>query len=86
MPWEGRERLAAHPCARGGQAARRQHRAARRHRLLDVAERLFRDPASGAWYETEDGASDLFVRVRSTDDGAMPSGTSAVLRASILLA
>jgi hypothetical protein len=54
--------------------------------LLDVAERLFRDPASGAWYETEDGAPDLFVRVRSTDDGAMPSGTSAVLRASVELA
>ena len=54
--------------------------------VLDVAERLFRDPASGAWYETEDGAPDLFVRVRSTDDGAMPSGTSAVLRASIMLA
>jgi len=54
--------------------------------LLDDAERLFRDPASGAWFETEDGAPDLFVRVRSTDDGAMPSGTSAVLRASVALA
>ena len=54
--------------------------------LMDAAERLFRDPASGAWYETEDGASDLFVRVRSTDDGAMPSGTSSALRASIAIA
>jgi hypothetical protein len=54
--------------------------------LMDAAERLFRDPASGAWFETEDGASDLFVRVRSTDDGAMPSGTSSALRASIAIA
>jgi hypothetical protein len=54
--------------------------------LMDAAERLFRDPASGTWYETEDGAADLFVRVRSTDDGAMPSGTSSALRASVALA
>jgi uncharacterized protein YyaL (SSP411 family) len=54
--------------------------------LMDAAEAAFLDPATGAWFETRAGADDLFVRVRSTDDGAMPSGTSSALRASVALA
>jgi uncharacterized protein YyaL (SSP411 family) len=53
---------------------------------MDAAEDAFLDPATGAWFETRAGADDLFVRVRSSDDGAMPSGTSSALRASVALA
>ena len=53
--------------------------------LLAAAEARFLDPASGAWFDTVDGAADLFVRVRSVDDGAVPSGTASILRAMVRL-
>ena len=53
--------------------------------LLTAAEARFLDPASGAWFDTVDGAADLFVRVRSVDDGAVPSGTASILRAMVRL-
>jgi len=54
--------------------------------LMDAAERAFLDPASGAWYDVDGAADELFVRVRSVDDGAVPSGTAMALRASLRLA
>jgi uncharacterized protein YyaL (SSP411 family) len=53
--------------------------------LLVAAEARFLDPASGAWFDTAEGAADLFVRVRSVDDGAVPSGTASILRAMVRL-
>jgi uncharacterized protein YyaL (SSP411 family) len=53
--------------------------------LLAAAEARFLDPASGAWFDTAEGAADLFVRVRSVDDGAVPSGTASILRAMVRL-
>ncbi len=53
--------------------------------LLAAAEARFLDPLSGAWFDTVDGAADLFVRVRSVDDGAVPSGTASILRAMVRL-
>ena len=54
--------------------------------LVAEAERRFLDPASGAWFDSAAGEPDLFVRIRSGDDGAMPSGTSSILRAMAALA
>ncbi|MFM8639387.1 MAG: thioredoxin domain-containing protein [Planctomycetota bacterium] len=54
--------------------------------LVAEAERRFLDPASGAWFDSPADAPDLFVRIRSGDDGAMPSGTSSILRAMAGLA
>ncbi len=39
--------------------------------------------ASGGYYDTLAGQSDLFVRAQSTDDGAVPSGTSVMLHVLI---
>ncbi len=58
----------------------------RARELMDVAERVFLDPASGGWYDVDGASDELFVRVRSVDDGAIPSGTSMALRASLRLA
>ena len=54
--------------------------------LVALAEERFLDPASGAWFDAPAGADDLFARPRSIDDGAMPSGTSSILRAAAALA
>ena len=51
-----------------------------------MAEARFLDPASGAWFDVAAGADDLFARPRAADDGAMPCGTSAILRAQATLA
>lgn len=48
--------------------------------MLDVALKLFAD-ASGALFDTREGATDLFIRGRSTHDGAMPSGVASMLHA-----
>ncbi|MCL4221975.1 MAG: thioredoxin domain-containing protein [Phycisphaerales bacterium] len=58
------------------------------HAALALAARAreaFTD-ASGAWFDTRDDQSDLFVRPRSTYDGAMPSGPALMLHALIDLA
>ena len=52
----------------------------------DVTEagiRLFRDPGSGAWYDTATDHETLLVRPRDATDNATPSGTS--LMAELLL-
>ena len=54
--------------------------------LVAMAEARFLDPETGAWFDVPAGAGDLFARVRSTDDGAMPSGTSSILRATAAVA
>ncbi|MEM8756392.1 MAG: thioredoxin domain-containing protein [Planctomycetota bacterium] len=55
-------------------------------RLADTALAAFADPESGALHDTRAGEPDLFVRARSTYDGAMPSGTSLMLHALLDLA
>jgi uncharacterized protein YyaL (SSP411 family) len=48
--------------------------------LTDEARELFADPETGAWYDTANDRTDLIVRVRSTDDGAVPAaGTVMIL-------
>jgi uncharacterized protein YyaL (SSP411 family) len=54
--------------------------------LIAAAEVRFLDPVSGAWFDSPAHAPDLFTRVRSVDDGAVPSGTSSILRAMAVLA
>lgn len=54
--------------------------------LIAAAELRFLDPTTGAWFDSPAMAPDLFTRVRSMDDGAMPSGTSSILRAMAALA
>jgi uncharacterized protein YyaL (SSP411 family) len=66
----------AHLCRAGADADGSFLRAA--IDLADRAEALFGDPASGAFYDTPPGRDDLFVRARSTYDGAVPSGVSVM--------
>ncbi|MDX2114337.1 MAG: DUF255 domain-containing protein [Planctomycetota bacterium] len=52
--------------------------------LLTAAQQRFEDPAvPGRFHDTLAGQQDLIVRTRSTHDGAMPSGSSALLHALI---
>jgi uncharacterized protein len=46
--------------------------------LLGLAQAAFFDQ-TGAMYDTRDNATDLFVRTRSTHDGATPAGISVML-------
>ncbi|HMN97241.1 MAG TPA: DUF255 domain-containing protein [Phycisphaerales bacterium] len=46
--------------------------------LVEAAERRFADPRGG-WFDTLDQQGDLFVRAASIEDGAIPSGTGAML-------
>jgi uncharacterized protein YyaL (SSP411 family) len=52
-------------------------------RLVARSMRDFRDSASGGFFDTSEGAADLFVRARSTYDGAIPCGTSVMIHALI---
>jgi uncharacterized protein YyaL (SSP411 family) len=52
--------------------------------LVDRARQLF-GYATGGFFDTRDGQSDLFVRARTTHDGAIPSGSSVMLRNLIRL-
>jgi uncharacterized protein YyaL (SSP411 family) len=47
--------------------------------LIVATGELFSDPATGAYFDARADQSDLFVRPRSTHDGATPSGSSAML-------
>ncbi len=47
--------------------------------LMDRAERLFGDGRGGC-FDTADGRDDLFVRARTTHDGATPSASGVMLR------
>ena len=62
------------------------HRSANDRRALEDAKRLaqiargkFWDSAAGGYFDTLENQSDLFVRVKSTYDGAVPSGNSMML-------
>jgi len=54
-------------------------------RLLDRAERAFAS-SDGGYFDVAAGRDDLFVRVRSTWDGALPTGSSVMLHALLELA
>ncbi len=54
-------------------------------RLLARAEREFASP-DGGYFDVAAGRDDLFVRVRSTWDGALPTGSSVMVHALIELA
>jgi uncharacterized protein YyaL (SSP411 family) len=69
------------------------HAATNDPRWLEHAERLvaeartrFRDEASGLWFDTPDGRSDLLVRACQIVDGAVPSGGGTVMRVLATLA
>ncbi len=47
--------------------------------LADDAKRRYGDDGGGAWFDTLPGRSDLFVRAKTTYDGAVPSGNSVML-------
>ncbi len=44
--------------------------------LVEQLQREFRDPSTGALFQTRQGSEELLVRPRETHDGAMPSGNS----------
>ncbi len=46
--------------------------------IVDVALVRFADPRGG-WFDTQEGQSELFVRVRNLTDGAVPSGNGLLL-------
>jgi uncharacterized protein YyaL (SSP411 family) len=52
-------------------------------KLAAEADGRFGDPATGAFFDTLADQQDLFVRARSTYDGAIPSGTSVLINALI---
>jgi len=54
--------------------------ATRAREMLDRAEADFGD-GRGGFFDTREGRSDLFVRARSSHDGAVPSGSSMILEA-----
>jgi hypothetical protein len=47
--------------------------------LTDAARTRFRDEQSGGYFDTLADQSDLFVRAKTTRDGAVPSGNSIML-------
>lgn len=47
--------------------------------LAEEAERFFGDASTGGYFDTRAQQSDLFVRPRTTHDGAIPSGSSVML-------
>jgi uncharacterized protein YyaL (SSP411 family) len=65
-------------------AAGRDH-LAQTEALIAEAHRLFADPAEGGFFDTRAHQQDLFVRARSTHDGALPSGSSVMLGVLIAL-
>ncbi len=52
--------------------------------IAEVAERRFGD-SGGGWFDSEAERSDLFVRVRRIDDGAVPSGAGTMARVALAL-
>jgi len=48
--------------------------------LADQAESRFADERGGGYFDTLEGRGDLFVRTKSTYDGALPGGNSIMLR------
>ena len=54
--------------------------------LFQQARAEFFDPSSGRWHDCRAGETTLFVRPRSLQDGATPSGTTSIVRLMIALA
>ncbi|MEZ6242306.1 MAG: thioredoxin domain-containing protein [Phycisphaerales bacterium] len=52
--------------------------------IADLAEAAFAAPGGG-YFDTREGQGDLFVRTRSTYDGAIPCGSSLMLGALLML-
>jgi uncharacterized protein YyaL (SSP411 family) len=55
-------------------------------RLTGAARSRFWDDAAGAWFDTRPEQTDLLVRPRTVDDGAVPSGQSVMLHNLLTLA
>ncbi len=70
--------------AAGGAATAKLNGAA--EALASTAKELFADERSGAYFDTRDHQADLFVRPRSTHDGALPSAGSVQLHNLLTLA
>jgi uncharacterized protein YyaL (SSP411 family) len=47
--------------------------------ILNLAQASFHDENTGAWYDTRDDDTEIFVRARTTHDGATPSASSVML-------
>ncbi len=65
--------------ARASDAAVREKRVAQAMALLTSARAAFFVESSGAIYDTREDAPDLFVRARSTHDGAIPSAVGIMV-------
>jgi uncharacterized protein YyaL (SSP411 family) len=55
-------------------------------RLTGHARQRFWDGEAGAWFDTRPGQTDLLVRPRTVDDGAVPSGQGVMLHNLLTLA
>ena len=47
--------------------------------ILNLAQSSFLDENTGAWHDTRDDDTEIFVRARTTHDGATPSASSVML-------
>jgi uncharacterized protein YyaL (SSP411 family) len=47
--------------------------------VLTLAQASFLDENTGGWFDTRDDDAEIFVRIRSLHDGAVPSATSVML-------
>ena len=72
--------------ARASDGAARERRVTQAAALLGSARTAFFDQGSGAMFDTRADAPDLFVRARSTHDGAIPSASGIMVNAMLDLA
>ncbi|MTV26468.1 thioredoxin domain-containing protein [Nitriliruptoraceae bacterium ZYF776] len=54
--------------------------------LAQDAQARFHDPQVGGWFQTAEGASDLYTRPKETWDNATPAGTSVMVEVCLQLA
>lgn len=47
--------------------------------LADIARKRFWDESAGGYFDTLEGQTDLFVRIKSVNDGSVPSGNGVML-------
>jgi len=65
--------------ARATNGSKRDHYLQQAKAVLTLADASFLDARTGAWFDQREDAKDLFVRTRSTHDGAIPSAVSQML-------
>ncbi len=68
--------------ARASNGVERGKHLAQARDILTLAQSAFYDDHTGAWHDMrapQDGANELFVRTRTTHDGAIPCGVSVML-------